>query len=131
MSITLANGATTLALPDDLDWPDEYAHRPVSMAVGFTLTGRAHVESVAYVTGRTITLQADQSSAWMTRATLDTLKTWEAVAGLVLVLTLRGVARNVMFDSRQSPGAEGRPIIFYSDPATGDYYVSTLRFLTV
>ena len=131
MSITLANGATTLALPDDLDWIDEYAHRPVAMSVGFTLTGRAHVESVAYVTGRPITLQADQSSAWIDRASLDTLKTWEATAGLVLVLTLRTVPRNVMFDSRQSPGAEARPLIIYSDPASGDYYVSTLRFLTV
>lgn len=131
MSITLAYDATTIELPEDLYWADENSWHPVEQTSQRTLTGALIVQHAARQAGRPITLQPDDGrSAAMTRATLDALRTWAAVPGRQMTLTLRGVSRTVLF-RHEDTAIEATPFIHYSDVQSDDYYLATLRFMEI
>jgi len=130
MSITLQYLTDTIELPEDLYWADENDWHAVQQTSGRTLTGALVVQVAQRQAGRPITLRPeDDHSAVMTRATLDTLRTWAAVPGAEMTLTLRGVSRSVIFadDSR----IEATPFIHYSDVQADDLYLATMRFTEI
>lgn len=128
--ITITDNTTTVTLPDDILWSDEFAWHPVEQRVDQTITGALIVQAATRQAGRPITLQSGQNFAWLTRAQLDTLKTWAAVAGKTLTLNIRGVARSVMF--RHNDGAiEAEMVMYHAAPTASDYYVCVVRFLEI
>lgn len=131
MSITLAVGATSVALDPDLLWTDENSWHPVEQSVERTITGAQIISVAARLGGRPITLQPeDDSSAWMTAAEVAQLKAWAATAGQEMQLTLRGVARAVIFRHQDTP-LEAVPVVHYSDVQGADWYRVTLRFMEI
>lgn len=131
MSITLADSGTTLTLHPDLLWNDEHDWHPVEQTTERSITGALIVQSAARQYGRPITLQPeDDGSAWMTQGSLDALRNWAAVPGKVMTLTMRGIARQVMF-RHQDGAVAASPVVHYSDVLSGDYYRITLRFMEV
>lgn len=131
MSITLSDGTTTLTLPGDFDWEDEYTWTPVVQDAGYTLTGAMVVETASKQTGRPITLVGADDRAWVTRAALDQLRTWAAIPGQQLTLTLRSVARDVLFRHQDGAIDAVEQILFFEDPQSGTYYRLTLRFMEI
>lgn len=126
------NGLSTIELPPDLYWSDEYAWLPVEQTSERTITGAQVISVAARVAGRPITLQPeDDNSAWMSRETLEQLRNWAAVPGQVLQLTLRGVARDVIFRHQDGAGIEARPLVHFSEMAGSDYYLVTLRLMEI
>lgn len=132
MSITLSDGTDTIELSPDLYWADELTWNPVEQTVEPTVTGALIVQSAARLAGRPITLEPedDQSSAWMTREVVDLLRNFAAVPGKVMTLTLRGVARSVIF-RHQEVGFEARPVVHYRDVEGTDWYTCALRFMEI
>ena len=63
----------------------------------------------------------------MAAADLAQLKAWAAVAGQELQLTLRGVARTVIF-RHQDTAFEAVPLVHYRDVISEDWYLFTFRF---
>lgn len=131
MSITMTVAATTLTLHPDLYWADENSWHPVEQRKEYSITGALIVQAAARQAGRPITLQPiDGDSAWMTRAVVDQLRNWAAVAGLTATLTLRGVPYTVMF--RHEDGAlEATPVVHFSTVDTTDFYQVTIRLMAV
>lgn len=136
MTITLANGATTLALPPDLIWVDRLTWSPVTQNTERSITGALIVDAAARVGGRSITLQGDGDSAWIALSMLQTLRTWSETPGLQMQLTW-GLepARTVIFDhgsDETSNAMAMQAVVAYSDPQGADYYCDlALRFLEV
>ncbi len=132
MAITLTHTAssTTLTLPDALNWSDEYTWSPVQQSKTYTTTGTLLIEEATQQAGRPITLEGSEDTTWCTRALVDQLHTWARAAGIVLTLTLRGVAHQVTFDHERG-ALQGLPVLFYEDGsiAGDDWYVPTLRFI--
>lgn len=128
--ITLSDGVLTVTVPDDLYWADEYGWHPVAQTVERTITGAQIVSVAARIGGRPITLQPqDERSAWMTRATLEQLRAWAGVPGKQLSLSLRGVARDVVFRHHDGAGLEATPLLHFSDVDAADFYLCTLRLM--
>lgn len=130
MSITLTHSATTLALPNDLHWPNEYDWHPVVQATEFATTGALHIDVAVKQAGQLITLMADEERAWMTRAMCDQLKTWANQPGITLTLVIHGVTFDVMFD-HENTGFEATPVMFFEDMQSDDVYIATMRFIVV
>lgn len=132
MAITLyhAASATTVTLPDALNWVDEYTWSPVEQTKTYTTTGALLIEESVKQAGRPITLEGNEDRTWCTRALVDTLRAWAATPGIVLALTIRGTARDVTFDHEKG-ALQGLPVIFYADGSIDatDFYVPTLRLL--
>ena len=132
MSITLTYSGTTLNLPEDLYWNDEASWAPVEQSIERSISGALIVSSATRVAGRPITLTPeDQNSAWMIRSLLDTLRTWAAVPGREMVLTLRGTTYNVIFRHHDGQAIEAAPIKHCNDVQPTDFYTVTLRFMEV
>jgi len=131
MTINLTVGATVVELPDDLYWEDEFDWHPVEQSAERTITGGLVLQVAARAAGRPITLRPfDPGSAWMLASTLQQLTTWAAMPGLELSLLLRGVTRTVVM-RHQDVAIDAEPVQHYDDLQPGDFYLTTLRFLTV
>ena len=128
MSITLTRGTTTLTLPDDLLWVDEFGWQPVEQRVSYTITGAVIVEAAAKQAGRPISLEGGDDYGWVQRSVIATLDAWKALPAEPLTLVLRGTTYNVAFDHERG-ALETRPVMEVHDPDPTDYYVLRLRFL--
>lgn len=132
MAITLSDVTTTINLHEDLYWEDEFTWHPVEQSAERTVTGALIVDVNTRTSGRPITLRPeDDRSAWMARSVLEQLRNWAAVPGKTLTLTLRGVARTVMFRHHEGPAVEPAPVIHYNDTDAADRYTVTVRFMEV
>lgn len=135
MTTTLAVGATVVELSDDLFWSDEHTWHPVEQTAQRTITGALIISVATRLAGRPITLEPeDDDSAWMTKATLDQLGNWAAVPGQIMVLTLNGIERDVIFRHQDGAGVEARPVVHWgnsSAPESTDWYRVTLRLMEV
>ena len=131
-TITLARAGTTLALSDRLHWTDEFDWHPVEQASSYSTTGALLIDVATRQAGRPITLQGTDTQAWMTRTTMLQLAAWAALPGAVLTLTVRGVARDVVFDHAQG-GFTAEPILLLLDGEVDAtlLYRPTLKFLEV
>lgn len=133
--ITLSNGTTTLDLDPDLQWSDEFTWAAVEQATERSIGGSLIVDVAVKIAGRPITLQSPaDNAAWMLRATLAQLQAWESMPEQVFILTLRGTEYRVIFSRADGAPIEARPVDFVADPEPGgfgDWYLCTLRFLTV
>ena len=124
MTVTL----DAITLPADLLWNDEYAYTPVKQTISTAVDGSLIVEAAAAQAGRPITLAGGDDYAWCSRATLEALRLKQAQPGLVMTLTVLSVPHSVLF---VQPGITAKPIQDFSNPANGDWYAVTLKFIEV
>lgn len=127
---TLAYGATTIALSDDLLWEDEFAWSAVSQRRDYTIAGAQIIDSGVKQAGRTITLAGDESGGWVPRSTVDALAAAAAIPGQEFTLTLRGEEHTVVFD-HAGQALEAEQVWVVNDPLPTDFYFITLRFIKV
>ena len=128
---TLTYLSTTLTLPDDLLWADEFTWQPVEQRTEYSITGALLVQSGVRVAGRPITLAAeDAASGWFLRSMLDQIKTWAAVPEAEFTLAYRGANHTVIW-RHQDTAVDASPVVFYNDVQSSDFYRATLRFLEV
>lgn len=131
--ITLTCGSTTLVLPDDLIWENEFGWAAVAQATERGIDGLLIVDAMARTGGRPITLKGTERSAWITRGDMKTLKTWAAIPGQQFDLTLRGEKFIVIFDHGTSEDTHAMALsaVFdFSDKTDSALYCNLmLRFL--
>jgi len=133
MSIYLSNGAQVLELPRDLVWVDELTWSKVTQKTERGIFGTLVIDAMARNGGQPITLQGDGNSAWISRATLRTLKAWSGIPGLRMTLRILAEEFEVVFDhgdAEETRAIAMQSVIEYSDPEDSDYYCSlVLRFI--
>lgn len=128
MSITLTRGATTLDLPDDMLWPNEFAWSAVEVNRRYSISGALISDTGSKQVGRPITLQGGANYAWMPRSTLVTLRAWADAAPEDMTLVCPAGTFTVQFDYALPP-IEATPVIDYADPDTTDNYAVTLHLI--
>lgn len=122
----------SISLPVDLLWSDEFTWSNVSQNVKRSLTGSLVIQEASQTKGRLITLEGDESSAWITRATLKLLKLKYDTPDLTMSLNINGDIYSVRFkrDGNVSP-LDITEIYGLSDPDDQHIYSITLRFIEV
>lgn len=131
MAFSLTRGVTTLTLPSDLLWTNEYDWPSVKQSTKQLLTGALLVQSAAKLAGREIDLEGGEQYAWAPRSLVDSLYAWTLLPGEVFGLVLRtGPAVNVIFNHEKG-ALKASPILDFSDPDAADQYQIALRFLKV
>lgn len=131
MTFSLTKDATTLTLPADLLWTNEYDWAGVKQSTKQLLTGALLVQSGAKLAGREIDLEGGLDFAWATRSLVDSLYAWTLLPGQVFGLVIRSAAPvNVIFNHEKG-AMRATPILDFSDPDATDQYQIALRFLKV
>lgn len=127
--ITLSDGVTTITLPDDLQWSDEFAWSPVEQTREYSLSGALVIQEGVKVRGREITLLGGDDVAWVTRATVLQLYAMASVAGKIMTLVFHSRTFTVMFNH---PNAiEAAEVVRQADPAASDFYSITIKLIEV
>jgi len=128
--LTDPGNGDVLALHPDLYWSDEDDWHPVAQNVARTLDGALDIQAQAMPSGRPITLESDDTYAWMPSKTIEQLRAWAEVPLKQFDLQLRGKTWRVIF--RHQDGAmQARCIVHYSDRIAQDRYYITLRLMCV
>jgi hypothetical protein len=127
MAITLEG----IVLSPSMQWTDRYDFSPVAQTMQLTLGGGVVVYSQGLTCGRPVTLEALDDTGWITKAMLDALDDLAAVPGAVYTLTIHDFAASVVFRHNDPPAVGFKPLQPKSAPTSGDYFIGTLKFLTV
>ena len=130
----LATGVA-LPLPDDLLWADEHAWSPAVASASYLITGALLIQSATRQAGRPITLVGAPDMAWVTRATVEQLRMWTALAvseatGRFELTLTDGRVFTVAFRHADS-AIEAEPVTGFPARASSDFYRLTLRFLEI
>lgn len=131
MTISISDGTTTISLPEDMFWSDEYSWSPIEQAVATSITGAAIVDIGVRTAGRPITLVSDEQHAWMPFSIVTQLKAWRDTAGKQLTLSLRNANFTVMFRHQEKPAVDVTAVIDYNAPDAQDWFFGTLKFMEV
>lgn len=128
--ITLAVESTTVTLPEDLAWIDEFSWAATAQTVTRGLTGKPIIQAALLVDGRPITLEPPSDGGWMPRSAWSQIQTWLNTPGQRMTLTLRGNAHLVEF-RHVDGGAGAVDVLHYADPGSEHFIQPTFRFITV
>ena len=120
-----------IALPEGLLWSDEFAVARVAQTVRRTLDGSVVVFYGEMRAGLPITLESEPDAGWLTRTQIEALALRASSPGGVYALVLRGKTWTVMFRHQDAPAFEARPLIPVANPHAGDFYLATLKLMTV
>lgn len=134
MPITLTDATpTTLTLSDRLVWTDEHAWQPPEMATDYGTRGDLMVHARARRAGRPITLEGQESAAWMALADIETLLAWAQEPGAQYTLHLRGQDYTVMFDATSGAAVDAQPLWLLADGEQSPDMpmLPTLRFIVL
>lgn len=133
--ITLSDGIETIVLDQDLFWSDEFTWAEVEQSVERSIPGSLVIDVCIKKAGRPITLQGPaENAAWMLRSDIERLQAWEKDPTLILKLGLRGRDFSVVFRRYDGAPVEANPVDFVANPdpgGFGDWYLTTIKFLTV
>ncbi len=124
-----------LTLPDDLLWSDEYTWTPAVASVSYLITGALLIQSAVRQSGRHITLVGAPDMAWVTRATVEQLRTWAATpvseTSGRFTLAFKGQRTfTVAFRHAETP-IESEPVKGIPAQSDADFYRLTLRFMEI
>lgn len=121
-----------LSLPVDLIWKDVHGWSNVVQSVKKSLTGALIIQEASQAKGRLITLSGDQTSAWITKSTLDTLMLKVNTPDKVMVLDFHGTIYNVIFirSGNKSP-IISKEIYELANPDSEHIYSFVLRLMEV
>jgi len=120
-----------LVLPTGLRWSDEFASVSVAQTVRRTLDGSVVVFYSAVRTGLPITLESEPDAGWLTRAQVEAVALRAASPGGVYTLQLRGQTFSVLFRHQDAPAFEAKPLVNLAEPRSSDFYLATLKLMTV
>lgn len=120
-----------IELPTGLLWSDEFASTRVTQTVRRTLDGSVVVFYGEMRAGLPITLESEPDAGWMTRSQVEALALRAASPGGVYTLTLRNQTLSVMFRHHDAPAFDARPLVPLANPQPGDFYLATLKLMTV
>jgi hypothetical protein len=128
MSINSLDG---VPLPDGLVWTDEFANAAVAQSVKRALDGSLVVFYGGIQSGTQITLTSEPDAGWFTREQVEAIELRARSPGAMYPLTLRGQSSLVMFRHHEAPAFEATPLISRPNPAPGDFYLGTLKLMTL
>lgn len=121
----------SLVLPAGLVWSDEFANASVAQSVRRTLDGGLVVFYGGLKRGLPITLESESDAGWMRRDLVEALQVRASSPGGLYTLQLRDRVFQVMFRHHDVPAFDAKPLVSIATPAPGDYYLATLKLMTV
>lgn len=124
--ITLSDSVTTITLPSDLSWLDEFAWSPVEQDEEYSLTGALIVQQGVKQAGRPITLVGGDDACWVPRSTVTSLFSLLGTEDETLTLNFHGTEYTVIWRHGETP-VDAKPVVRIRNPDANHKYTITLR----
>ena len=120
-----------IALNRSIQWVDRFHTSTVIANNRRFLAGNLRVLQARVDKGIEITLRATQTQGWLSKAQVDSLLTISDNIGVYYSLDFDGEVLEVVFDHSAGNAVEVTPLIFKPTYADSDYFVGSIRLLTV
>lgn len=124
--IQLSDGSTTIELPADLQWVDEFGWSKVQQESERSITGALVVQQGEKLKGRPMTLQSNGAS-WVTRATVEALQAYYDQVGQECTLTIDGVDYPFQFERPGGFSAEEVQRLAHGLQGSDHYYTIQIK----
>jgi hypothetical protein len=125
MPVTLAG----IALPNDIQWVDEFSGHGVGQVITPTLTGSLFIEETIQPEGRPMSLESGDGS-WVERSVAEALATLAATpldnSNTLTLVWATGATYEVVFDRSRGNGFQADEVIRVSPEFHGNdhpYYI--------
>lgn len=129
--LTLFDGdATTITLPDSMEWVDEYDWTDVKQDIQPTVGGSLVVSESVVSAGRPITLVSGDN-VWITKDVIDALLALVNTVDKTYTLTLPDARTFTVMVNRGSLPLVAKPIFRRITQANDAYYTLTLRLMEI
>lgn len=125
LSFTYNNNTTTISLPDDLFFENEFDWFSVGQTQEYSLTGDLIIEESVKQNGRPITLVGAENKSWIEKTTLDALTASAQIPNLKMTLSLiSGQSFTVRWDLSKEKAIEATKLWMEFPHETGDYWAN-------
>ena len=118
-------------LNPSLQWTDRWRYSSIAQEQLRTLGGSLVVNSARLYEGLSVTLEADTSTGWFTKTQVESMLTLADGLTSTYTLDFHGVVMTVAFDHTKSPVVQMRPLLFKEPQEVTDYFIGTLKLITV
>ena len=120
-----------VTLRGGLVWKDRYGSQEVSQKVVRTIGGLPVFYHAKLNGGLKVTLESLDDQGWQTLATVEALMALAAVPGAQYLLDLGPVQFSVMFRHEDAPAFEATPLIPRTNQEAGDFFLVSMKLITV
>lgn len=127
MPITLSS----VELRPGLVWTDRWGSQEVSQKVLRTIGGLPVFYHAKLHGANRVTLESLPDQGWQTLETVEALHALASVPGAQYLLDLGPVQFSVMFRHEDSPAFEATPLIPKTLADAGNYFLITMKLITV
>lgn len=127
---TLTTLTTSIELPEDVWWSDEFAWTPIAESNEFSLTGSLIVDVGTRQAGRPVTLASNPNGGWVTRAIVMALQAQRDTPQATISLTLADGRTLTVKHDRTRP-FEATPVRPASDMTAATSYRITLPLIEI
>ena len=121
----------TEVLNPNMLWIERHKSQNVAQTVKRVLGGAPVVFAVSLALGDEVTLQATEDYGWLTLAQVQAVEAMAVTPGATFILTIGTDILNVAFRHNTPPAVDMNPLIHRTDEAAGDYFIGSLKFITV
>jgi hypothetical protein len=123
---------SSITLDHDLIWTDEYTAPTAAGSSARTVDGHLVMQSSGIVSGRPLTLRGGADHGWLTKATLDLLRSLSATPGVTFTTTLPDTRSfTTMFDHANHPVIEFIPVALATKPGSSFYFYGTIKLVII
>ena len=135
MDTKLTNTITNavIELDDELYPSDEHEWSSLVSSTKYALDGTMIVEQSIRQAGKPYTMQAPDDMGWLSRSTVNALKSERDKLGATFWLDYRadGAVKRikVMFDTTKDDAITAKPVKEFISPSLDDPFIVTLKFL--
>ncbi len=128
MSTVVLNGIT---IDTGLIWEDRLRYAPVEQVFRRTLGGTPVIDYGSLSEGRPVTLRSLQDQGWVTKTQVDAIQALADTPGGVYSLTVGSETFPVKFRHNEPPAVEFEQIIPRTEAVAGDWYLASIKLVTV
>lgn len=118
-------------LNGSLQWTNKRSYSSVAQEVLTTLGGNPVIYSKSLQGNRPVVLEAAEDTGWLTHSMVTAIEAMASVPGAVYTLNFHGEIFSVVFAHHESPAVDLRPLQPKAVPEPDDYYIGTIKLITV
>lgn len=119
-------------LNPDLIWTDRFKYSPVAQTTDRLLGGTLVVHNQTLQKGQPITLEADSTTGWFTKAMVDSLMAMASESGNIVTFNYHNQeSHQVMFNHEDPPAVDFDFIVNRVPFQTDDYFTGIIKLFTV
>lgn len=120
-----------IELNNNLQWAERFTVQSVAQSVRRTLAGNMVIYAGQLNKGENITLVGSEDYGWLTKTQVEAIRAIAQIPMVIYTLEFDGQFYQVVFRHHEAPAIEFRPLVHRETHENTDYFIGTIKLMTV